>query len=113
MAKELSSIITPQCPIRTTLDILGGKWRLVILSAVGEEALRLSEIRARIPTISEKMLVQDLTWLSDYHLVQRTVCTEKPRCIRYTLTDIGKNALPLIENIRDFGIYYQSAIRSA
>ncbi len=51
--------VTNRCPIRTTLELTGGKWKLLILSQLFQKSLRLSELKASIPDISEKMLIQE------------------------------------------------------
>lgn len=98
--------ITAQCPIRTTLEMLGGKWRLLIISQIGEGRLRYGELKRGIPDISEKMLVQELKNLMDNDLVIRHNHGEVPPRVDYTLTENGKKALALVEPIKKFGLEY-------
>ncbi len=102
-----SNRITPSCPIRTTLEMLGGKWRLLIIHAIGEEARRYGELRRAIPGISEKMLTQELKILADNDLVVRENYGEVPPRVEYTLTANGRRALKLIEAMREFGLAYE------
>ena len=99
--------ITPRCPIRTTLELLGGKWKLLIISQLSDDRLRLSALKRQIPDISEKMLIQELKTLVDSGLVSRINYGEVPPRVEYELTESGKKALPLIVQIRDFGLDYQ------
>ncbi len=99
--------ITPRCPIRTTLELLGGKWKLLIISQLSDDRLRLSALKRQIPDISEKMLIQELKTLVDSGLVSRINYGEVPPRVEYELTTSGKKALPLIVQIRDFGLDYQ------
>ena len=99
--------ITPRCPIRTTLELLGGKWKLLIISQLSDERLRLSALKRQIPDISEKMLIQELKTLVDSGLANRINYGEVPPRVEYELTASGKKALPLIVQIRDFGLDYQ------
>jgi DNA-binding HxlR family transcriptional regulator len=98
--------ISNRCPIRTTLELLGGKWRLLILVQLVERPLRLSEIRQRIPDISEKMLIQELKIMADSRLVLRTNHGEVPPRVTYELTALGRNILPLLDAMRDFAESY-------
>ncbi|WKN40429.1 winged helix-turn-helix transcriptional regulator [Tunicatimonas pelagia] len=98
--------LSPTCPIRTTLEMLGGKWRLLIISEIGSGSLRYGEIKRAIPEISEKMLTQELKTLVDNNLVVRYNYGEVPPRVDYSLTENGEKALQLIEPIRDFGLQY-------
>jgi DNA-binding HxlR family transcriptional regulator len=103
--------VTPRCPIRTTLELIGGKWKLLILFQMKGNALRLSELRMAIPDISEKMLIQELKVLVDNELVKRRNFGEVPPRVEYSLTAAGKRALPLIEQIADYGHYYHRRLK--
>lgn len=98
--------ITPRCPIRTTLEMLGGKWRLLIIGEIGHGQLRYGELKRAIPDISEKMLVQELKNLIENDLVDRKNFGEVPPRVEYSLTNKGKKALELIEPIKNFGLEY-------
>jgi DNA-binding HxlR family transcriptional regulator len=98
--------VTARCPIRTTLELIGGKWKLLILFQLKDGPTRLSELRKRIPDISEKMLIQELKNLGDSGLVQRQNYGEVPPRVDYSLTALGEEALPLIEHIKNFGMTY-------
>ncbi len=98
--------LTARCPIRTTLEMLGGKWRLLIIHQLGEESLRFSELRRRLPDISEKMLTQELRILADNDLVERINHGTVPPHVEYRLTERGRLALPLIGHLAAFGMAY-------
>lgn len=100
--------ITARCPIRTTLELVGGKWKLLILFQLYQKSSRLSELKKQIPDISEKMLVQELKTLADSDLVLRTNFGEVPPRVVYSLTNKGKNILPLIEEMRIFATKYET-----
>ncbi|WP_114749713.1 winged helix-turn-helix transcriptional regulator [Pleomorphovibrio marinus] len=104
----MSSIhITARCPIRTTLELVGGKWKLLILFQLFNGPLRLTGLKKSIPDISEKMLIQELKTLADSELVSRKNFGEVPPRVEYTLTEKGKAAMPLIEAMRDFALRYE------
>jgi DNA-binding HxlR family transcriptional regulator len=102
--------VTARCPIRTTLELLGGKWKLLILFQLHNKALRLSILRKSIPDISEKMLIQELKTLVDSDLVHRENFGEVPPRVKYSLTAKGEAALPVINAMRDFGIQYTAGL---
>jgi DNA-binding HxlR family transcriptional regulator len=100
--------ITARCPIRTTLELVGGKWKLLILFQLVNKPLRLSEIKKQIPNISEKMLIQELKNLMDSKLVERKNFGEVPPRVEYELKPIGHKILPLISEMKNFAVEYES-----
>jgi len=102
--------ITAKCPIRTTIELLGGKWKLMILFQLAPESLRFSELRRAIPDISEKMLIQELKTLCDNQLVIRKNFGEVPPRVEYKLTAIGHKIMPLIAEMRNFAIEYEKDV---
>jgi DNA-binding HxlR family transcriptional regulator len=102
--------VTAKCPIRTTTELIGGKWKLLILFQLAQQALRLSELKRIIPDISEKMLIQELKTLCDNNLVTRKNFGEVPPRVEYELTAIGKKILPLITEMRNFAIEYEKEL---
>ncbi|HEV7346891.1 helix-turn-helix domain-containing protein [Telluribacter sp.] len=106
MEKE-KIFVTARCPIRTTLELVGGKWKLLILQQLYDKVLRLSELKSLIPDISEKMLIQELKTLVDSGLVHRENFGEVPPRVEYSLTDKGKNIKPLIEEMLHFAELYE------
>ena len=104
--------ITARCPIRTTLELVGGKWKLLILFQLFKGPLRLNELKKSIPDISEKMLIQELKTLVDSELVSRKNFGEVPPRVEYALTEKGKAAMPLIEAMREFALSYEGELKN-
>lgn len=96
--------VSPSCPIRTTLEMLGGTWAFLILHALQSSPMRLGALNKAIPDISEKMLAQELKRLADNGLLERRNYGEVAPKVDYRLTDIGKEAQALIGPIREFGL---------
>ena len=110
--KQQKIHITPRCPIRTTLELIGGKWKLLILrQLLDNEELRLSELKVLIPDISEKMLIQELKIMKVNHLVNRKNYGEVPPRVGYTITDTGRNVAPLIDEMVRFGLLYNEQVK--
>lgn len=110
---QLPVSITPRCPIRTTLELVGGKWRLLVLHQLSGGAQRFGELRRLLPGISEKMLVQELRQLTDAGLLCRHNYGEVPPRVEYELTATGRAALPLVAAAATFGQYYLHTLRSS
>lgn len=99
--------LTPQCPVRTTLELVGGKWKLLILQQLHGGPRRLHALKASVPDISEKMLIQELKVLVDSGLVSRTNFGEVPPRVEYALTEKGQHVQPLIEAMVIFAERYR------
>jgi len=100
--------VEPRCPIRTTLELVGGKWKLIILKQLLDNTeLRLSELKALIPDISEKMLIQELKTLVISGLASRRNYGEVPPRVGYSITEKGKNVESLIEEMVFFAKNYE------
>ncbi len=101
--------VTARCPIRTTLELVGGKWKLLILRQLYVGPLRLSALKASIPDISEKMLIQELKTLVENDLVHRHNYGEVPPRVAYRLTARGEEVKPLIGEMIAFAGRYGEA----
>lgn len=107
--EEKKIYVTSRCPIRTTLELIGGKWKLIILQQLlDNEELRLSQLRSLIPDISEKMLIQELKIMVRSGLVLRHNYGEVPPRVGYRVTDKGRNAEYLIQEMVHFAQRYES-----
>ncbi|HKK75544.1 MAG TPA: helix-turn-helix domain-containing protein [Saprospiraceae bacterium] len=104
--KQKEIKITGRCPIRTTLELVGGKWKLLILHQLAEEPLRFSQLKRAIPDISEKMLIQELKILVQSRLVHRQDFKQVPPKVQYSLTEKGRHALPLMAEMKKFADAY-------
>ena len=91
------------CPLRKALKAFGGKWNLIIIKSVGNEELRFSEVKANIPDISEKVLIDKLKILTEQKLMIRKDFKEVPPKVSYKLSKLGFQALVIVEKIVDFG----------
>ena len=92
------------CPVRRSLDVLGGKWTLLIIFQINERTLRYGELKRCIPGISEKVLIQKLNHLIDNKLVSKKSYPEIPPKVEYQLTALGLLSLPVIDNLALFGL---------
>lgn len=101
--------ITARCPIRTTLELIGGKWKLLIIQQlITNGNSRLSELQQLIPDISQKMLIQELKTLVESDLVVRKNFGEVPPRVEYSITKKGKNSQSLIAEMVKFAKKYEA-----
>jgi DNA-binding HxlR family transcriptional regulator len=94
------------CPVEVALDVIGGKWKGVIIWYLLEGPLRFSELRQTITTVSEKVLIRELRALEKAGLVTRTVYPQAPPRVDYALSALGATLRPLVEHISAFGETY-------
>ena len=94
------------CPVRTTLNVLGGKWKLLILSYLLDEPRRYGELRRLMPEITEKMLIQELRELEADGIVVRTVHQTVPPRVDYSLTEHGQRVRPFFAELLGWGMQY-------
>ncbi|WP_406065485.1 winged helix-turn-helix transcriptional regulator [Micromonospora sp. NBC_00860] len=91
------------CPVELAVDVVGGKWRPVILAHLKEGVHRYGELRRRMPGISEKMLTQRLRELEADGLVLRHDHETTPPHVEYRLTDEGLSLAPVLQALYDWG----------
>lgn len=91
------------CPLRKALKAFSGKWNVIIIKSVGNEELRFSEVKAKIPDISEKVLIDKLKLLTEHKLIIRKDFKEVPPRVSYKLTTLGLQALVIVAKIEVFG----------
>lgn len=94
------------CGIGPAFDVIGGKWKAVILHELQDEVLRTGELRRRIPGISEKMLAQQLREMEKDGVISRTVYGEVPPRVEYSVTDDGRALNRALGPIADWGEAY-------
>lgn len=90
-------------PIRIYNEILGGKWRLLILYQLFSSTQRFKDLQHNIDGITPRMLTKELRLLEKFNIVEKEVYREVPPRVEYSLTDDGVKLFPLIENIKRFG----------
>ena len=95
-----------QCSMELTLDLIGGKWKALILWHLGENTLRFSELKKTLPQITQKMLTQQLRDLESHGLVHRFIHTQIPPKVEYSLTAAGKSLLPILSTLCQWGLNY-------
>jgi DNA-binding HxlR family transcriptional regulator len=91
------------CPLTAALAAIGGKWKLIIVYWLAESPKHFAGLRQVMPSISQKVLTQQLRELLSDGIVHREPTGPIPAPVEYSLTDYGRSALPLVENVRLWG----------
>ena len=94
------------CPVETTLDLIGGKYKALILWHLAKKKLRFSELHRAITSATPKMLTQQLRELEAQKLIHREVYPVIPPKVEYSLTQTGRSLLPILTAMRDWGAEY-------
>jgi DNA-binding HxlR family transcriptional regulator len=95
------------CPFELTIELIGGKWKgLILWHLHDKEVLRNGEMMRLIPKITQKMLTQQLREMEEDGLITRRVYTQVPPKVEYSLTPRAKALSPIIEMMQQWGIEY-------
>ena len=97
------------CPVDATIDLIGGKYKAVILWHLTDDRKRFSELKRLIPKATEKMLIQQLRELECVGLIIRTVYPVVPPKVEYSLSDFGKTIIPVLQAMCSWGEEYLSS----
>ena len=93
----------PACPVEATLELIGGKWKGIVLYYLLDGRLRFSELKRKIGCVTQRMLTKQLRELEDVGLVNRIVYAEVPPRVEYELTKAGKTLKPILNALKKWG----------
>jgi DNA-binding HxlR family transcriptional regulator len=94
------------CPIEVTLDIIGGKWKGMVLHRLLTGTTRFNELRRAMPKVTQRMLTRQLRELERDGLIHRRVYAEVPPRVEYSLTEFGSSLGPILMAMSDWGERY-------
>lgn len=100
----------PACPVATAVALVGGKWKLLILRNLRSRPWRFNELQRDLEGISQKVLTDSLRQMMDDGLVYRQDYQELPPRVEYGLTDLGREMLPILDALANFGNYYKTVL---
>ena len=101
----------PDCPVATTVQLIGNKWKLLILRNLMARPWRFNEMLRSIPGISQKVLTDNLRALEKDGIISRTVFPEVPPWVEYALSELGDSMRPIIDAMQAWGVNYQKMVR--
>ncbi|PCJ30378.1 MAG: HxlR family transcriptional regulator [Gammaproteobacteria bacterium] len=96
-----------RCPVATAIDVIGGKWTIIILYQLRGKTLRFGELKREIPKITQKMLTQQLRELEANKLITRKVYAEVPPRVEYTPTLLAEKLNPALNLLCEWGGEYE------
>lgn len=99
--KDLESIL--DCPLHAAINVIGGKWKTIILYVLDDHTMRFGELKKSIPKITQKMLTQQLRELEADGLVTRVIYSEVPPKVEYNLTKFAKELRPILSQLCEWG----------
>ncbi|MEI2405710.1 winged helix-turn-helix transcriptional regulator [Niallia taxi] len=111
--KDLDNEISQEdfaCPVGVTVDVVGGKWKGLILYHLISGPKRFNEIRRIMPKITQRMLTLQLRELEQDGIVNREIYQQIPPKVEYSLTEFGETLKPIIFLMRDWGETYENDI---
>lgn len=100
----------PVCPVATSVSLIGGKWKLLIIRNLKSRPWRFNGLQRDLDGISQKVLTECLRQMIDDGLVYRNDYHENPPRVDYGLTDLGKKMMLIIDALADFGNYYKTIV---
>jgi DNA-binding HxlR family transcriptional regulator len=100
----------PECPVATTVSLIGNKWKLLIIRNLLVRPWRFNELHRDLDGISQKVLTDSLRSLEADGIVTRTVYPEVPPRVEYSLSELGKSLEPVLSSMKDWGVYYKSQL---
>ena len=96
------------CPVMTTLEVIGGKWKPAILWELRQHRVRrFGALKRALPGITQKMLTQQLRELEADGIIHRKVYAEVPPRVEYTQTEYGRSLTPILEEMAHWGMKHQ------
>jgi DNA-binding HxlR family transcriptional regulator len=107
MARKRADDSKSNCAVETSLGVIGGRWKGVVLYWLLRGTHRFGELRRRLPNCSQRMLTLQLRELEQDGLVKRTVHAQVPPRVDYELTAFGRSLEPVLHELRDWGEKYK------
>ena len=95
-----------RCPVELTINLVGGKWKSVLIWELSEKTLRFNELTRLFPNATRKMLTQQLKELEHDGLVLRKKYSQMPPKVEYSLTDFGRTFMPILLSMNQWGKEY-------
>ena len=97
----------PDCPVQTTVQLIGSKWKLLIMRNLLVRPWRFNELRKSLEGISQKVLTDNLRQLEEDGIITRTIYPEVPPRVEYALSELGESMRPIIKSMEEWGRKYK------
>lgn len=100
----------PECPIATTVSLIGSKWKLLIIRNLSSRSYRFNELQKSLEGISQKVLTTSLRELADDGIIYRKDYHTNPPRVEYGMSDLGKELINVLKSMEEFGYYYKARL---
>ena len=100
----------PECPVATTVQLIGSKWKLLILRNLLVRPWRFNELKKSLDGVSQKVLTDSLRAMAEDGLISRTVYAEVPPRVEYALTPLGETLRPILKTMEQWGLEYKKGL---
>lgn len=101
----------PECPVATTVQLIGSKWKLLILRNLLQRPWRFNELKRSLDGISQKVLTDSLRSMEEDGLITRTVYPEVPPHVEYALSETGESMRPILMAMQSWGTNYKKILK--
>ena len=98
----------PECPVATTVALIGSKWKVLIIRNLLQRPWRFNELKKNLEGISQKVLTDSLRSMEEDGLITRTVYPEVPPRVEYALSELGQSLKPILDSMVEWGNMYKS-----
>ncbi|MBM6760627.1 winged helix-turn-helix transcriptional regulator [Megamonas hypermegale] len=102
----------PECPVATTVQLIGSKWKILIIRNLMQRPWRFNELKRDLTGISQKVLTDSLRSMELDGIIKRKTYPEIPPHVEYSLSDLGKSMKPIIEAMAEWGINYKKFLNN-
>ena len=100
----------PECPVATTVSLIGSKWKLLIIRNLLQRPWRFNELKKDLAGISQKVLTDSLRSMEEDGLITRTVYPEVPPRVEYALSELGESLKPILDSMVAWGNDYKQSL---
>jgi len=100
----------PECPVATTVQLIGNKWKLLIIRNLLQRPWRFNELKKDLDGISQKVLTDSLRSMEEDGIITRTVYPEVPPRVEYALSELGETMRPILSSMEQWGANYKASM---
>ena len=100
----------PECPVATTVSLIGSKWKLLVIRNLLQRPWRFNELKKDLAGISQKVLTDSLRSMEEDGLITRTVYPEVPPRVEYALSELGESLKPILDSMVAWGNAYKQSL---
>ncbi|MBR3538776.1 MAG: helix-turn-helix transcriptional regulator [Eubacterium sp.] len=100
----------PECPVATTVSLIGSKWKLLIMRNLLARPWRFNELQKNLEGINQKVLTDSLRSMEADGIITRTVFPEVPPRVEYALSELGESMRPIIKSMEEWGLEYKQGL---